>query len=108
MGPIGSSTNIQKMKLGQLGPQQIIFWRGLRLQFIPNLGPKSLFWLVLQELCDFFWDLGLMLFDIPKDEGFPEILVLSNIFGFPAVNWAPNWTKTVHLHAFHLSQNSNF
>ena len=49
-----------------------------------------------------------MLFDIPKDEGFPEILVLSNIFGFPAVNWAPNWTKTVHLHAFHLSQNSNF
>ena len=29
-----------------------------------------------------------MLFDIPKDLVFPEILVLSNIFGFPAVNLA--------------------
>ena len=46
-----------------------------------------------------------MLFDIPKDAGFPEILVLSNIFGFPAVNWAPKRTKTVNLHVFQLSQN---
>ena len=49
-----------------------------------------------------------MLFDIPEDVAFPEILVLSNIFGFPTVNWAPKWAKTVNLHAFHLSQNSNF
>ena len=41
-----------------------------------------------------------MLFDIPKDVGFPEILVLSNIFSFPAVNWTPKWTKTENLHTF--------
>ena len=29
------------------------------------------------------------LFDFPKDVVFPELLVLSNIFRFPAVNWAP-------------------
>ena len=43
----------------------------------------------------FLWDLALMLFGIPKDVVFAEILVFSNIFGFPAVNWAPKWTKTV-------------
>ena len=36
-----------------------------------------------------------MLFDIPKDVVFAEILVLSNIFGIPAVNWAAKWNKTV-------------
>ena len=30
-----------------------------------------------------------MLFDIPKTAAFAEILVLSNIFGFPAANGAP-------------------
>ena len=40
-----------------------------------------------------FWDLGLTLFDIPKDVVFAEILVLSNIFGSSAVNWAQNGTK---------------
>ena len=49
-----------------------------------------------------------MLFDIPKDIGFLEFLVLSNIFGFASVNRVPNRTKTVNLHAFHLSQNLNF
>ena len=44
-----------------------------------------------------------MLFDIPKDIGFLEFLVLSNIFGFASVNRAPNGTKTVNLHAYHLS-----
>ena len=58
------------------------------------------FWLILLEICDFFWDQGLMLFDIPKDVGFPEILVLSNIFSFPAVNWTPKWTKTENFHTF--------
>ena len=43
-----------------------------------------------------FWDLGLTLFDIPKDVVFAEILVFSNIFGFPAVKWAPKGTKTVN------------
>ena len=37
-----------------------------------------------------------MLFHIPKDVAFAEILVFSNIFGFPAVNWAPKWTNTVN------------
>ena len=37
-----------------------------------------------------------MLFDIPKNVVFAEILVFSNIFGFPAVNWAPKWNKTVN------------
>ena len=32
----------------------------------------------------------------PKDPVFEEILGFSNIFGFPAVNWAPKWTKTVN------------
>ena len=48
----------------------------------------------MQEFCDFSgtWDL----FDTPKDVLFPETLVLSNIFGFPAMNWVPKWTKTVN------------
>ena len=33
------------------------------------------------------------MFDIPKDVVFAKILVLSNIFGFSAVDWAPKWTK---------------
>ena len=33
---------------------------------------------------------------MPKDAVFAEVLVFSNIFGFPAVNWAPKWTKTVN------------
>ena len=47
-----------------------------------------LFLLNFTRILLFFWDLGLTLFDIPKDAVFPEILVLSNIFGFLAVNWA--------------------
>ena len=68
----------------------------------------SRIWRCLLVLLDLLWELGLMIFDVPKDVGFPETLVISNIFGFPAVNWAPNWSNTVNLHAFHLSQNSNF
>ena len=49
-----------------------------------------------------------MLFDIPKDICFLKFLVLSNVFGFVSVNRAPNRTKTVNLHAFHLSENLNF
>ena len=43
----------------------------------------------------FSWDLGHMLFDIPEDETFAEILGFSNISGFPAVNWTPKCTETV-------------
>ena len=74
----------------------------------PIWAQEVCFWLILEELYDFFWDHGLLVFDIPKDEGCPEILDLSNIFGFPAVNWATKQPKTVNLHVFHLSQNSNF
>ena len=44
----------------------------------------------------FFWDLGLTLLIISKDEVFAEILVFSNIFGFLEVNCASKWTKTVN------------
>ena len=44
----------------------------------------------------FFWVLGRKLFDIPKDVVFVIILVFSNIFGFPVVNWALKRTKTVN------------
>ena len=40
--------------------------------------------------------LGLTSLIIPKDAVFAEILVFSNIFGFPAVSWAPIWNKTVN------------
>ena len=32
----------------------------------PNLGSKPVFYLILQESCDFFWDLGFLMFDIDK------------------------------------------
>ena len=44
----------------------------------------------------FFWGLGLTLFDITKDTAFAKILVFSNIFDFPLVNWTSKWTKTVN------------
>ena len=47
---------------------------------------KCLFFINFTRFARFFWDLGLIFFDIPKDVFFPEILVLSNIFGFLAVN----------------------
>ena len=67
---------------------------------------KMFFVLNFTRILLFFWDLEFMLFDIAKDAVFAEILVFSNIFGFPVINWAPKWTKT--LRAFHLSQNSKF
>ena len=52
--------------------------------------------LILQEFCNFFWELRLILFDTPKDAVFPKTLVLSNIFGFPPVKWVPKWVKIVN------------
>ena len=52
-----------------------------------------LFCLILQE----FWDFSrTWLFNIPKAAVFAEILVFSNIFGFPVVNCVPKWNKTVN------------
>ena len=63
-----------------------LMWpKGLIYKFGPK---KCLFLLNFTRILGFSWDLGLILFDIPKDVVFPEILVLSNIFGFLAVNWA--------------------
>ena len=56
----------------------------------------------------FFWDLRLTSYDIPKDAVFPKILVLSNIFGFPAVNWTPKWTKTVNFVCVPFEQKFKF
>ena len=57
----------------------ITLWRG---QFRPNLGPKNVFLFNFTRILSFF--------------GTEKILVFSNIFGFPAVHWAPNWSKTVN------------
>ena len=64
--------------------------RGLRLEFIPNLSPKSLFLVNFTGIMWLFWDLGLMLFDISKDLFFPKILLFYNIFDFPAVSCSQN------------------
>ena len=58
-----------------------------------QFGPKKcLLLLNFTKIIRFFLDLGLKLFDIPKDVVFPEMLVLSSILGFPTVNWAPKWS----------------
>ena len=54
-----------------------------------QFGPKKcLFLLNFTKIIRFFLDLGLKLFDIPKD--------VSSILGFATVNWVPKWTKTVN------------
>ena len=58
---------------------------------------EKIFWLNFTKRFWFFWDLGLMLLIIPKDAVFAEVLVFSNIFGFPTVNCAPIWTQTVNV-----------
>ena len=64
-------------------------------QFRPNLGSHFFFLLNFTRILWYFWDLRLTLFDIAKDTVFLELLVFSNIFGFPAIDWAQKWTKTV-------------
>ena len=58
--------------------------------------PPNFFLLNFTRIKWFFRDLGFALFDIPKDAVLAEILILSKFFGFPAVNWALKWTKTVN------------
>ena len=45
-----------------------------------------------------------MLFDIPKDVDFVKILVFRNIFGFPVVDCAPKWNKTVNFGCLPFTQ----
>ena len=52
-------------------------------QFGPKFGPSKIFWLNFPKILWFFWDLGHVLLIILKGA---EILVLSNIFDFSAVN----------------------
>ena len=42
------------------------------------------FFLILKEVCDFS---GIYVIYIPKNVFFPEVLVLSNVFGFLEANW---------------------
>ena len=67
---------------------------GIQTHFRPQENVSFLF--NFTRILSFFWDLGLALFDIPKDVVFAEILGFSNIFGFPVVNWATKWNKTVN------------
>ena len=65
----------------------MILWHCPRTQFMSNFGRKRFFFLFnFTRIMWFFWDLRLMLSDTPK----------GNIFGFLAVHWVPNWTKTVN------------
>ena len=77
------------------------------MQFVPQK-KFFLFYLILEEFCDFTgtWALRYLIF--LRMHFLTEILALSNFFGFQAVNWAPKWTKTVNFGAFHLSENLEF
>ena len=44
----------------------------------------------------FFLDLGVLVFDIPKNSIFAESLVLAILLAFPVVNWVPKWTNSVN------------
>ena len=102
------TTNTQKLKLGMqkvemdgpiIGYVRISDNPLARSQgaIYTQIGPKKyLLLLNFTSIMWFFWNLGLALFDIAKDVVFPENLVISNIFGFPGVNWIPKWTKTVN------------
>ena len=56
---------------------------------IYKFGPKKcLFLLNFTRVLWFFWDLNYLIF--------LRMPFFKNIFGFPSVNWAPKWTKTVN------------
>ena len=74
----------------------ITLWRSHRGNLDPIWSPKNVFLFNFTRILWFFWDVGLTLFDIPKDAVFAKILVFSNIYGFPAANCAPKWNKTVN------------
>ena len=42
------------------------------------------------------WDLGLVLFDSHKDVVSGKFLFFGNILGFPGVNCAQKWTKSIN------------
>ena len=73
----------------------MILWMAPGGNLNPTLAQKCVFLLNFTRILWFSWDPGVMLFDIPKDVVFAEILGFSNIFVFQAVNWTPKCTKTV-------------
>ena len=73
------------------------FWAGPRGQFRPILGPKNDFFINYIKILRFVWNLGLVLFDSPKDLVSGIILDFGNVLCFPGVNWAQMWTKTVNV-----------
>ena len=80
------------------------FWKSFGAtivgKFRPSFDPKNDLLFNFNRILWFFWDMGLMLFDITKDAIFAEILVFSNIFGFSALDWVPKWNKTVNFGCF--------
>ena len=82
-------------------------WHDPMVAIQSQFEPKKCFCvLIFTRILWFFRGLELALFDISKEAVFAEILIFSNIFGFPVVNWTPKWIKT--LGAFHLRENSKF
>ena len=60
-----------------------------REQFRPNFDPQKDFLLNFTRILSFFWDLGVLVFDVPKNIVFAEILVCGNIFGFSSGKLGP-------------------
>ena len=123
LGPIWSSTqksrgirkvksrtvSIQKLKLAD--PQTMeecgcyrlcenlcwIFGRAPGGNFGPFWAQKMIFFINYIRILRFIWNLGLVLFDSPKDLVSGIILVFGNVLCFSGVNWAQMWTKTVNV-----------
>ena len=73
-------------------------WRRPMGQFSPNLASKIFFLFNFTRICWSFWDLGLTLFDIPKNVAFAEILFFSNIyFWFCSDKLGPNMDQNCKL-----------
>ena len=60
-----------------------------REQSRPNFGLKNDFLLSFTRILSFFWELGVLAFDITKNIVFAEILVFSNIFVFSSGKLGP-------------------
>ena len=56
---------------------------------------KWFFFINFIRILWFIWDLVLVLFNSHKDITSGKILAFGNILGFPGINWAQKWTKTL-------------
>ena len=72
------------------------FWSAPGSNLGPFRAPKMGLLINCIRVLWFIWDLGLVLFDSPKDVVFGKIFVFCNILNLPGVNWAQKWTKTVN------------